>query len=204
MAIAIENRKDIDLLCDRCIEKVPEHAQYIKVAAFFWKAQNGDPLYAAEQLDRAGRLHSGTRDDGAIRVAQSSRGIFEVQLGKSHEHCVRYAKSIFDGREDIKQKTPEAYRLLMDYLGAHPMPEPEWAERETRDGCIKGQLNNGEDYDALVPMCECLGKAFVQATSAGERKAYWKAIGDNDPAAIAESENKFFPFIVKSCTAVTP
>ena len=180
----------IETLSELCMAKDPGNARYHEVAAFLWRAENRDALYVARTAPQ--RLGLGTM--------RRTRAI-EVSLDTSPDACVTHSKGVFAGEVDLGQTAPEAERALLDDLAKHPMPEPEWAERETAIGCITRALNENMDYHVAVRRCECTGKAFVEVTTLAERQAYWKSIEEGQEESGWELLFKKLPDLMKRCGA---
>jgi hypothetical protein len=180
----------IETLSELCVAKDPGNARYHEVAAFSWRSENRDALYVARTA--AKRL-----GPGAMRRTEA----IEVSLDASPDACVTHSKNVLAGEMNLGQTAPEAERALLDDLAKHPMPEPEWAERETAIGCIKRALNENGDYKVAVRRCECTGKAFVEATTAAERQAYWKSIEEGKEESQWSLLARKLPDLMRRCGA---
>ena len=187
-AVARDELWGIETLSELCVAKDPGNARYHEGAAFFWRSENRDALYVARTAVK--RLGPGaTRRTVAV----------EVSLDSSPDACVTHSKSVLAGEVNLGQTAPEAERVLLDDLAKHPMPEPQWAERETAVGCIKRALNENMDYRVAVRRCECTAKGFVEATTPAERQAYWKSLEAGQEEAQWEWLSKKLPALMKRC-----
>ena len=188
IALARDELWGIETLSELCVAKDPGNARYHEGAAFFWQSENRDALYVARTAVK--RLGPGaTRRTVAV----------EVSLDSSPDACVTHSKSVLAGEANLGQTAPEAERALLDDLAKHPMPEPQWAERETVVGCIKRALNENMDYRVAVQRCECTAKGFVEATTPAERQAYWKSLEAGQEEAQWEWLSKKLPALMKRC-----
>jgi hypothetical protein len=181
--IVLAQKAATEAFGDRCAQGSADQKRYVKAAVFFWLSENGDSVYAASQVEA--KAHS-----------RSQRS---PEFPESSGACAPFAKSIFEGQQNVRHIAPRAFEFLGNYLAAHPMPETEWAERETRVGCIKGGLNKGQDFDGLSAHCECVAKAFVETTTAAERQAYWTAIKDKNDTGAAKLRGPFLPKMLRKC-----
>jgi len=160
---------------------------YFKAAEFIWLSENADVIYAANKI-----LDGRTDKIGASQEIISS--------SETPNACVTLSRKIFAGSESIQATAPKAFSVLTDYLTKHPVPEEIWAERETKVGCMKRGLNDGNNVDAIAGYCGCIGSEFVKTTSASQRKAYWKAIEDKDQEEINIWVKTITPFAMKCKT----
>jgi hypothetical protein len=178
--IALTQKAAIEAFRERCASGAPRQTLYVK-AAVFWLSENDDPVYAAEQVE--------------FDAKKRLRRLAEVDV--SSAECLPFAKSIFDGQQNVRHRTPRAFDYLSKHLATHPMPEAKWAERETRVGCMKGGLNRGQSFDRLSIHCECVGRTSVETTTPEGRKAYWKAVSDKDETKTSQWLAKFMPSMMK-------
>jgi hypothetical protein len=178
----------IETLGELCVARDPKNARYHQVAAFFWRSENRDALYVARTA--AARLPPGaTRRTDAV----------EVSLEPSPDACVKHSRGVFDGALNLGQTAPEAERALLEDLAKHPMPEPEWAARETAIGCIKKSLNDDMDYAVALRRCECAARAFVEASTPAERKAFHGMLEEGREEAQWDWLAKKLPALMKRC-----
>ncbi len=185
IAVARDELWRIETLSELCTGKDPENARYHEVAAFFWRVENRDALWVA--LTAEGSSKSRTPEPARVSLELSS------------DACVTQSRSVFAGEQGLGRRAPEAERVLLAYLAGHPIPEPEWAERETALGCINRALNENMDYHVAVRRCECTGRAFVDATTPAERQAFWKSLEEGKEESQWEWLSKKLPELLKRC-----
>jgi hypothetical protein len=69
--------------------------------------------------------------------------------------CISTFLDLKDGNQDFSTLYPDSARLLGDYLAAHPLTVAVKRHYDNPMGCAKAALNNKQDFERALPVCQC-------------------------------------------------
>lgn len=166
-----------------CAKAFPAAKAHLDHAYFVWLMANEDEIVVAEKI--YGELESGKRaalENGAQAAAKALLDALQSG-GRVEAACAQQIQTQRDGEQNVARRTPKASAFLKDYLAAHPRTAGETARLDFVRGCRKQSLNNGQDFDEVMPRCACLAEVHFTQLSEAERSDYATQTRARKPAA---------------------
>ncbi len=168
----------------RCTQWYPEIKSAIDRHYYNWETINAGEISAIDRLSEsfhAGYM-TGLRASSAMFVAST----FEEKASESPDRRAfcNYAANQMSGEfGEIRDTTPKASELLLEYLADNPWSELESHDRDSEIGCVKHGLNAGGDLDVLLAACGCMRDAMVEEMTEAEREEYYRTLLGGDANA---------------------
>jgi hypothetical protein len=152
-----------------CAQELPANKRNFDIAALNWRSRNSKELDAAASfydapVNRKLVGSTGTATDAGfagLKLLAKAKGTEGV--------CGGLAAQWQSGEVDVAKDTPRASQFLRDYLLAHPRSREQQDRKDHTVGCLKQSVNKGNDFDASLPVCECITRETFAGLTAEER-----------------------------------
>lgn len=188
-----------DYVRGECARWFPDLKQSIDRHFFLWEDRSKEEISASQRLGEA-RESEQLNAITAIFLSKTRKRMAVVERESEESrftYCLETATFASSEEGSIAAHSPNASRLLLDYLAENPLSVRKYRYREHTIGCIKQGLNMGSDFDELSDTCSCVTTTLLGSMTDAELDEFFSVASEQGQSTLLE-----LPQVVKVMSQV--